>query len=421
MKLPTGHFFKRSKIFWCQWKHKSFPYARSLKTANKDQAEKRFEILMTQVRSAILENRHAEEFGNGHEEKIKEPTNDILLESAWQRYLQSVERPDTGDKTLRQYQIQFGIFVRWMNERHPKIKTISEVKKNVAREFASELAEKACPSTFNKYMMLLLRVFRILNKELKTSENPWNDITRKRKKRNNRRGFTPEELKLIFKHAEGEMLTLCLIAYHSGMRMCDCCLLKWGSVDLRNREIRIVPRKTENTSGEQAIIPIHDELYDHLIKLNSHDGKYVCPEIANRYGENGETRSQISSRFRKLLLACGFVSVMERSNGMRKSSEITFHSFRYSFVSGCAEAGIDRASVQALVGWSNSEMERVYTNVSKDHLREAIGKRRSILNSAEDNEETSMESGVEIQGMTDDELEQMIVGLQAALKKRKAG
>lgn len=67
-------------------------------------------------------------------------------------------------------------------------------------------------------------------------------------------------------------------SYHTGVRLIDACLLEWSEVDLDRRELKVVPRKTERSSGETIVIPIHPELLGHLASIKPcAPAKHVMP------------------------------------------------------------------------------------------------------------------------------------------------
>ena len=420
-RMPEGHLRLRGSTWWCQWKRLSRPYGVSLKTKVEREAKVRFDRQMDLVRASILDGSFHDRFDYGAAPAKSGRGRDIPLSEAWARYLRSVTKPDTGDSTLAQYALQFGRLVDWTRQHHGAATTVRSFTRNMAREFSSDLAPTVAASTFNKYVNLLRMAFRILLEELGVRENPWDGIQRKRLNGNGRRSFTQQELTAIFavidrriggeeavSQEDGtelvkrlsadeiadarEMRTLCLLGYHTGLRFCDCCLLQWDEVDFGKGVITRAPLKTRRRHPERrVIIPLTDELRQHLEAIHAENrgeaneangSPFVCPRFSEQYDHNGHAgRSEATDKLMRLFVLAG-VRVHKdgtgKGTGKRAVVEAGFHSFRHTWVTTSAEAGVDPATIRAIVGWGSPAMERVYTHVSEEHLRSAMAKRPSL-------------------------------------------
>jgi hypothetical protein len=181
----------------------------------------------------------------------------LRITDAWRAYLDSPARPDTGEKTLEQYGIQFRRFAAWMAETHPDFTDLADVTPKVAREYAAHLtATGRSANTFNKYVRLLSLVWRVLGEH--TDGNPWNGIARKRQNGHSRRELTVEELRTVCEAATGDLRLLFALGIYTGLRLGDCSTLRWCEVDIERALIRRVPNKARN--NKPVIVPIHPTL-----------------------------------------------------------------------------------------------------------------------------------------------------------------
>ena len=252
-------------------------------------------------------------------------------------------------------------------------------------------------------MQLFRLVFRVLCDDLGSEANPWRAI-QKRKNGNGshgRRAFTAEELRRIFetlaKRTEGrqlvwgeagvvgehklgtrdracavEMLTIGLLGFHTGLRLGDCCLLRWEDVDLDRGVIAVTPLKTSRTSGKRVCIPIHAELAARLTRIRPENpAGPVCPAKAAQYRRN---RPDVSKRFLLLFHQCG-IRTSTKGAAAKAACEVGFHSFRHTWVTRAAEDGVDPITIREVVGWGSPAMERIYTHVSPEHVRGQLRKR----------------------------------------------
>ena len=444
-RLPEGTLRKRGRIYWAQWKHQAVPYAVSLGTKDPEEAKIKFTEQMMVVRASIVEGSHHGKFGRkGVPPPIQD--GDIRLADAWDCFAHSPRRSDCSPQTLHQYSLQFDRFLHWAKDSRPDILSVSQVDEPMAEEFASCLEREVSSPTYNKYRDILVSIFDILLAKSKAgTPNPWKALRRKNgsaRKRNGRREFTDDEVRRIFqvllrriegfepvpsrngrvyertipnkeKEAATETFTLCLIGFHTGLRLVDCCLMEWAEVDMAARRITVVPRKTARTSGETVVIPIHAELLAHLAAIRpAKPGRRVMPGKAEQYMKN---RSNVVKRLATVFRHAG-ISLHKKgtggSSGIRAAVEAGFHSFRHRWVSCARRNGVDQASVQAVAGWSSPAMIRNYAHVPPEHLEKQLAAMPSAMGGVLKAEAPAASI------MSDDELKKLAESLASEMSRR---
>ena len=330
-----------------------------------------------------------------HVEAVAASRNGITIESAWERYLASTARPDTGDATLRQYSFQFARFADWMKRIHSEVATLDGVTREQAQEYAADLAAAGLSgNSFNKHIGLLSLVFRILMDDAGLSANPWEKIARRKHRSAERRELTVEELRRIVTTATGEMRLLYALGIYSGMRLGDCCTLRWTEVDLAQRVIVRIPRKTAS-KNKPVRIPMFPDLEAMLKEARqSAVGEFVLPELAAWYlaGRGDSITDRIQRHFWNCGIEChaegtgkqikrdavGNAVLTEYGNavlidtGKRAVIRCGFHSLRHTFVSLCRAANAPLSVVEAIVGHSNPAMTRHYSHTGDSEAQRAI-------------------------------------------------
>jgi integrase len=438
-------------VWWLQWKHHGVPYALSLKTRDAAVARAAGTAEMAAIRASIADGSFLRKHGREGSSAVE--GGDIRLSDAWLHYRNSASRPDASTQTVQQYEYQWGRLLEWLRLRHPEARRVSQVTRQVAQEFATHLLKEVSPSTYNRYVQLFRLIFRLLLEDLglPADANPWRAIQKKNGNghggRRGRRAFTDEELRRVFEtlsaRVEGrqllwgeegvvgerklgkrdrrvaaELLTLCLLGFHTGLRMGDCCVLRWEDVDLDRGVISVVPMKTARTSGRKVVIPIHPELGKHLTSIRPKQAAGpVCLGKAEQYPRG---RPEVSKRFRVLFRQCGIRTQAEGS-GARAACEVGFHSFRHTWVSRAAEDGVDQITVREIVGWGSPAMEKVYTHVSQEHVRSQMEKRASkAFADGADEAEAKPPATPDVSGMTVEQMRELAVKLAAEIAKREA-
>lgn len=167
----------------------------------------------------------------------------------------------------------------------------------------------------------------------------------------NKKPFTDEEVKALWKIKDEPWVDSILIFLYTGFRISELLGLKTKNIDLENRTM-IGGTKTE--AGKNRVIPIHSKIYDFVKKRVEENNEYL-----------------LSHKGRKLrnekYYGC-WNSIMILLN-----MKHTPHECRHTFRSRLDSAGANKVCIDLLMGHkSKSVGERIYTHKTIDELREAI-------------------------------------------------
>lgn len=395
-KHRTGHLFKRGKNFYVRWAVNGKVFSKALRddsgatiTNNRDAEEAQTKIMADfvvadeatalQSIAAKLDGRRAELVRLNDEQNPPLP-----VVKAWLEYLDSPNRPDSGESTLRQYEFQFSAFADWMKANHGEAATLRDVTKDIAETYASQLNQgRLSASTYNKHLNLLTLVFRVLKHNARLTSNPWEEIQRKRITPQSRRELTIDELKIICAAAKGELRALFTLGLYSGLRLGDCATLRWGEVDLTRVMIRRIPNKTARRNPKPVMVPIHPVLLEILSATPANErGEYLLPEIAALYLRRTDLVTDMVQQHFK---SCGLIAHKPGSgkDGKRAVVEVGFHSLRHTFVSLCRESNAPLSVVESIVGHSSPAMTRHYTHVGELAAGRAVALLPSVIGDAQ--------------------------------------
>ena len=374
--------------------------------------------------------------------KSEESVPATAIGQGWQAFLDQPNRPDSGPSTLRQYEFQYEAFVTWFKDSHPQTGKdgkpirweLRQVTQDDADAYASYLLKKVGPSTFNRHVVLLALVWRVLEKSARIVGNPWRQIGRKRFAVRSRRELTVEELEAVFTKAEGEMRLLLALGTFCGLRLGDAARLDWGNVDLVKGIISLIPSKTARRAQKRVTLPIHRALYNMLSRIPAASRRGpVMPSMAERYalydgclakdvarlfldcdiktGANKLTRSEREAA--EKAKAKGQEPPRRKAKG-RASADVGFHSLRHTFVSLCAAGGVSQSVVQSLVGHGSPAMTAHYTHIGIETAQNAVALLPDVTRAdAEDNGECEIGAKLEaalagLEGLSKEELAKVI-------------
>lgn len=165
--------------------------------------------------------------------------------------------------------------------------------------------------------------------------------------------FTLEQINQI-KNYRHSFTDTALILLYTGLRINELLEIENRNVHLDKRYM-IGGKKTR--AGISRIIPIHDEIYDLIKKRYDPENKYlICFEDKKliRY-----------QRYRQR-----FWNMMAEQFGF----EQTPHATRHTFVTFADRQGLNRITVQKIIGHKNAEITDHYTHRSIEELIEEINK-----------------------------------------------
>jgi integrase len=329
----------------------------------------------------------------------------LALDFAWEAYRRSQARPDTGERTLADYESYYYALADWMTAHYPGMKELRQITRTEAEAFAAELRETRSAGTFNKRIVFFRHFWKILADDsgkdplakdpaalpAKLVINPWEKIQKRAANTHSRRELTVDELGRVLADLTGEMRLLFAIGIYTGLRLGDCALLEWGAIDLVRGRIALIPRKTaRHANGKPVIIPIHPSLGAILAETEPQARTgYVLPEIAKAYNREPAI---ITNRIQKHFEACGIKTKTEQGAGRKALTDVGFHSLRHTFVSLSANAGTPIQVVQAIVGHSNPAMTRHYFHESETALTNAVAALPDVIATDTSDTDTPLDS-----------------------------
>lgn len=193
--------------------------------------------------------------------------------------------------------------------------------------------------------------------------------------------FAPEEVKRLIDAADSmDWKNVIRLSYYTGMRLGDCVNLTWANVDLANRVIDFVPRKTAGrarvgSKPKRVSVPLHAELEAALAKLEGADGSpkaFVFPSLA---GKTSAGRSGLSMAFSRIMKLAGVDAGVRREKQGEAGRTVrarTFHAIRHSFNTALANKGVPIEHRAKMLGHASKSMTEHYTHGMVDALRASL-------------------------------------------------
>lgn len=168
--------------------------------------------------------------------------------------------------------------------------------------------------------------------------------------------FTEQEYNKLLMAAEPEMQKLLKFAWATGMRTGDILNINKGAA--RGGFLHFRPSKTQRN---MVRIPLSEELTRIVALSFTH---YIFPDLREKSG------SCAAAAFNRLMKRAGVEKHVEVDGVLVGRS---LHTFRHTFITRLAEAGVAEDVRMRLAGHSSVESHKLYNHGEKD-LREAIEK-----------------------------------------------
>ncbi len=409
----TGTVFKKGNRFYFQTKTDGVRRTEQLR--NEDGTPCTTEAQATAAAARKNESKRELDAIQDHKAAVEAIAKDRKLiagltttpNEIWGKFLSSPTRPqDTSDARRRDQKLVIDRLVNWCSQQEQPITAMNDITAEALSKFLNDVYGDLSGRSYCEAITILRHVFKHTYKALGLDGNPADELEGRALKTKSRKEFTAEQVQAILKgfddgfffEAEVVRLTtgrkyervtkrleyrpeypeqfrlLILLMTFTGCRCGDACGMTWEAVNLATNTITFKPHKTAESSGVVVSLPLHPMLRDGLQAAQDwrRDG-YILPDVANRYSYN---RTGVYKTIQKIVSCATGLEITMKSEGnkggARNAAQYGAHSFRHSFVSFCASAGVPLAVVQQIVGHGSPAMTEHYFNASRDAKQAAI-------------------------------------------------
>ncbi len=242
------------------------------------------------------------------------------------------------------------------------------VSSRIARFYTATLHEKYTPKSIARKISSLRSFYNFLNREELIKQNPFSEVELPKQIRKLPKFIYPEEIDSLFKSINttkpiGKRDKLVLeFLYGTGVRVSELCNVKIKDIDFYQDLVLI-----HGKGSKDRLVPIHKllskELKDYILTTRS--------EFLKR-SDNKENETLLLNFKGTSLTTRGVRLIIKR---IIDNSEETFslspHKLRHSFATHLLDNGADLRSVQELLGHSTLSSTQIYTNVTKEKLKDS--------------------------------------------------
>jgi len=382
----AGSIIRIGKKYYLQIYENGKKIKKSLRTENKQEAEKKAKEILPDLHSKT----RAEFVTKVAEIKRIAAKDNVKLDNAWNLFYESpFRRQTTSEGTLGNYKRNWEQFVVWTNDSYPNLISMSQISLNIASDYAQHLWTTGIGGcTYNYKIGSLKTITKILLHKAGLESNVWEKVERKQEFKVGKKGLLQDEEEKLFAAfqdpelilADKEQLeVLFYIGLTTGSRLVDGALFEYKYIDYEENLISFIPQKTKGFN-KKVSLPIFPKLYAYLDKAQKEWGgeKYIIPQIAKRYLANPyDIRNDVLKVFKH----AGFETTIENSTGqqrLKNPNQYGFHSLRHTFISECASSNVPVNVLSEMTGDKIQTLQKYYIKINKKAVQDVA----KIMNAA---------------------------------------
>ena len=297
---------------------------------------------------------------------LKNTSSMLPIDQAFKTYSNKPKKRNPSVEQLKRYRSYFNRFTNWLNDEYPDLKYVNEINHQVVDKYMTHLwSDNVSENTYNKHLTFFRSMFNSISIDAALNENVWKKIDKLQLNAKHKQPLSLKQFYDVVQLADGEMHLLLLIGFYTGLRLGDCCLLKWEEIDFENSLISIQTSKTKS----DLTLFIHPSLREMLLNSRNNGSIYVLRNIQSSYSSSP---TNITNRVKRLFVKAGIDTTEDRERGKRSVVKYGFHSLRHTFVSAMHSAGIPQMVVEAIVGHNTKSVNDVYKHVNNSQIKDAI-------------------------------------------------
>ena len=249
------------------------------------------------------------------------------------------------------------------NEQFGDLLTISP---RIARFYVASLHEHYSPTSIARKISSIRSFYNFLMKETLMKNNPFRDVELPKKEKRLPKFIYPDEIESLFDSIRTETsfgkrnLLIMEFLYGTGVRVSEFCGIELGDIDYSQGLVLI-----HGKGSKDRYVPLHENLI-HLIR------EYIIMTREDFYKRSDiNTKALFLNNKGTALTPRGVRLVVNKViDNSKENLKISPHTLRHTFATHLLNNGADLRSVQELLGHSHLSSTQIYTQVTKEKLKE---------------------------------------------------
>ncbi len=284
--------------------------------------------------------------------KLGSPVSDITASNLSELVRQFIEyQKGVGARSWKGFfQVQTRAFQKWLGDDVP----ISSITIRDLQRYQSHRATSASPSTSNRSVMVLHRMFNMAVEWGMLESNPARGIKTLREPGGHERFLNHAEQRALLEACQEPFRSLVFVALRTGMRRGELLSLRSRDVDL-GRSLITLPMTKRGTPRHIHLLP---QVRDVLARLSAQQTDPLARLFISSKG-TPYSLDGLKDNLRRAL----------RRAGVAKTR---FHDLRHTFASDALAAGVSLAVLRDFLGHSTVKTTERYAHLADEQIRTAV-------------------------------------------------
>lgn len=259
--------------------------------------------------------------------------------------------------TVKRYVQIIGHFSDFLDTRENSPAKLSQITPSIVEQYKFYRLDFVKSQTVNYELTCLHHFFRYAIEMKYIRSNPTQDIKKiKKPTRKAPRFLTKDEINKVLPELRPRARSMVEILVNTGMRWGELRNLEWDNVDWNEKRIHVRVKEGWSPKGGERKVPMNKRVQQ-ILKELSRTNNWVFS-------------SRTGSRVKHYLVWKSFKKACQKA----RINNVSLHTLRHTFASHLIMAGVDLATVSKLLGHKDITTTMIYSHLSSDHLRQAVGR-----------------------------------------------
>jgi len=268
-------------------------------------------------------------------------------------YVKAQVKPSTAKRYIQ----IIGHLSGFLDTREDPPMKLSQINPPLIQQYKLYRLDFVKAQTVNYEITCLHHFFRYAVEMKYIRSNPTQNIKKiKKPVRKAPRFLSKDETNTVLPELRPRARKMVEVLLNTGMRWGELRNLEWDDVDWNEKRIHVRIKESWSPKGGERKVPMNDRVQEILQELPKTNSWVFSSRTGSRI-----KHYLIWETFKK---ACQKVGI----------DNVSLHTLRHTFASHLVMAGVDLATVSKLLGHKDISTTMIYSHLSPDHLRQAVGR-----------------------------------------------
>jgi len=361
-------YFEKKRGYYITFRKNKKNFFRTLKGFKNQKEDKKIVVSIAKTIDAILLNQQRTDTVL---KLLREVSSSVVndfrlpLSHVWQEYISRPNKKQNNQATEKTRGFRWNSFIKFLAVEYSEIEYLHEINPTHIQRYMDLLFTKhKSPTTINNTIGSLSVIWQRLMIDYNIYLNPCKTVEKFKAIVIQKDNLTPAEITSLWAVAcrwatnQTKFWAWAVaVSYYTGLRIGDIANIKYENIDIANKTLTVLPRKTAKTNQVPLIFTLHADMLQYIPLERV--SEFLFPWYAKAYNSND---SKFWDQQRKLFAEANIATTKETTQGKRTTKGM--HSLRVHYATSLLGAGVSLSDVQSGMGHSNPAMTASYNRTN---------------------------------------------------------